>query len=115
MATYIDKAELKPVAGSTVFPVVKLPNDYPKVTVQITGHLCWLKTSECDLDRSQRRADTVADCLISQGIDGDRLFIAAEGGSQPIYTNLTEEGRRAIVGSRWSALRGCKPCGVPSI
>ena len=31
----------------------------------------------------------------SQGIDSDRLFVTAEGESQPLDTNLTEEGRRS--------------------
>ena len=70
-------------------------NDYPEVSIRITGHTCWLGTTEHNLDLSQRRAKAVADYLMSQGIDRDRLIVAAEGESQPIDTNLTEEGRRS--------------------
>ena len=91
----LDRAELQTGAGVTLSPVVDFLNDYPEVSVLITGHTCWLGSNEHNLDLSQRRADAVADYLVSQGIDRDRLFVAAEGESQPIDTNLTEEGRQS--------------------
>ena len=91
----LDRAELKPGASDTLSPVVEFLNDYPEVSVRITGHTCWLRSNEHNLDLSRRRADAVADYLVSQGIDRDRLFVAAEGESQPIDTNLTEEGRQS--------------------
>ena len=91
----MDRAELRPGASITLSPVVDFLNDYPEVSVLITGHTCWLGSNEHNLDLSQRRADAVADYLVSQGIDRDRLFVAAEGESQPIDTNLTEEGRQS--------------------
>ena len=91
----LDRAELKPGASDTLSPVVDFLNDYPEVSVLIAGHTCWLGSNEHNLDLSRRRADAVADYLVSQGIDRDRLFVAAEGESQPIDTNLTEEGRQS--------------------
>ena len=91
----MDRAELRPGASVSLSPVVDFLNDYPEVSVLITGHTCWLGSNEHNLDLSQRRADAVADYLVSQGIDRDRLFVAAEGESQPIDSNLTEEGRRS--------------------
>ena len=91
----LDRAELKPGASDTLSPVVDFSTDYPEVSVRITGHTCWLGSNEHNLDLSQRRADAVANYLVSQGIDRDRLFVAAEGESQPLDTNLTEDGRRS--------------------
>lgn len=91
----LDRAELKPGASDTLSPVVDFLNDYPEVSVRIAGHTCWLGSNEHNLDLSRRRANAVADYLISQGIDRDRLFVTAEGESQPIDSNLTEEGRRS--------------------
>ena len=91
----LDRAELKPGTSDTLYPVVDFLNDYPEVSVRITGHTCWLGSNEHNLDLSQRRADAVGDYLVSQGIDRDRLLVAAEGQSQPIDTNLTEEGRQS--------------------
>ena len=91
----LDRAELKPGASDALSPVVDFLNDYPEVSVRITGHTCWLGSNEHNLDLSQRRADAVADYLLSQGIDRDRLFVAAEGESQPIESNLTDEGRQS--------------------
>lgn len=91
----LDRAELQTGAGVTLSPVVEFLNDYPEVSVLITGHTCWLGSNEHNLALSKRRADAVADYLVSQGIDRGRLFVAAEGESQPIDSNLTEEGRRS--------------------
>lgn len=91
----LDRAELEPGASDALSPVVDFLNDYPEVSVRITGHTCWLGSNEHNLDLSQRRADAVADYLLSQGIDRDRLFVAAEGESQPIESNLTDEGRQS--------------------
>ena len=91
----LERAALQPGADITLSTVVNFLNDYPEVSVRITGHTCWLGSNEYNLDLSQRRANAVAGYLISQGIDRDRLFVAAEGESQPIDTNLTEEGRRS--------------------
>ena len=91
----LDRAELEPGASDALSPVVDFLNDYPEVSVRITGHTCWLGSNEHNLDLSQRRADAVADYLLSQGIDRDRLFVTAEGESQPIESNLTDEGRQS--------------------
>jgi outer membrane protein OmpA-like peptidoglycan-associated protein len=91
----LDGDELERGAGTTLSPVLDFLNDNPEVRVRITGHTCWLGSNEHNLDLSQRRADAVGDYLVSRGIDRDRLFVAAEGESQPIDTNLTEEGRRS--------------------
>lgn len=91
----LDKSDLKSGAETNLLPVVEFLNDYPEVSIRITGHTCWLGTNEHNLDLSQRRAKAVADYLMSQGIDRDRLIVAGEGESQPVDTNLTEEGRRS--------------------
>ena len=91
----LDKAELRSGAGETLAPVVEFLNDFPEVSVRITGHTCWLGSEAHNIDLSQRRANAVANYLVDQGIDRDRLYVSAEGESQPIDTNLTEEGRRS--------------------
>ena len=91
----LERAALQPGADITLSTIVNFLNDYPEVSVRITGHTCWLGSNEYNLDLSQRRANAVAGYLISQGIDRDRLFVAAEGESQPFDTNLTEEARRS--------------------
>ena len=43
---------------------------------------------------SERRAEQVADYLKRQGIESDRLVVAARGDSEPLSSNLTEMGRQ---------------------
>lgn len=102
----MDIAELKPVASSAVSPVVYFLNNYPEVSVRITGHTCWLRTNECDLGRARRRADALTDWLISRDIDRDRLFFAAESESQPIDTNLAEDDPR--TNRRFEVVQVCR-------
>lgn len=90
----LDSVELRRGESEALAPVVSFLNDYPEVSVRITGHTCWLGSNEYNLTLSQRRAEAVADYLTAQGIDRYRLVVTAEGESQPIDTNLTEEGRR---------------------
>lgn len=91
----LDGDELEPGAGTTLSPVLDFLNDNPEVRVRITGHTCWLGPEDYNLRLSRQRADAVANYLIRQGIDRNRLFVTGEGETRPIDTNLTEDGRRS--------------------
>lgn len=95
LAFELGKAQLRPGVEKILFPVVEFLTDYPEARVRVSGHTCWLGSPESNLALSRQRAEAVAAYLMSQGIDGDRLLVTAEGESQPIDTNLTEEGRQS--------------------
>ena len=71
----LERAALRPGADITLSTVVNFLNDYPEVSVRITGHTCWLGSNEYNLDLSRRRANAVPGYLISQGIDLSLIHI----------------------------------------
>lgn len=66
---------------------------YPNTTVQIVGHTDNTGTASHNQNLSQRRAEAVANVLISNGVSASRLRSIGRGENAPIATNLTEEGR----------------------
>ena len=91
----VDSADMTDGSEATLAPVVTLLRDYPQISIEITGHTCWLGSDEYNLALSEKRADAVADYLVGRGIDAKRLFVKGAGESEPLESNLTEAGRRS--------------------
>ena len=91
----VDSADMTDGSEATLAPVVTLLRDYPQISIEITGHTCWLGSDEYNLALSEKRADAVADYLVGRGIDAQRLFVTGEGEFKPVESNLTEAGRRS--------------------
>lgn len=89
-----DKADIKPVSQTVLdgrlVPVLK---ENPDMKVRIEGHADSTGDERYNQQLSLRRAESVRQYLISQGIDEIRLSIAGYGESKPIDTNDTREGR----------------------
>ena len=91
----VDSADMTDGSEATLAPVVTLLRDYPQISIEITGHTCWLGSDEYNLALSKKRADAVADYLVGRGIGAQRLFVTGEGEFKPVESNLTEAGRRS--------------------
>lgn len=65
----------------------------PDIRVRINGHTDALGAEDYNQDLSQRRAQAVADYLVSRGIGAERLSSAGFGETLPIADNADEEGR----------------------
>lgn len=65
----------------------------PEIHVEVAGHTDSDGTAEYNEGLSQRRALTVRDYLVRQGIDQDRMSVRGYGESQPIADNSTAEGK----------------------
>ncbi|CAM3412175.1 OmpA family protein [Halomonas lysinitropha] len=63
------------------------------VRVRIEGHTDSRGSESYNQDLSQRRADSVADFLASQGVDHERMRTVGYGESQPVASNDTDAGR----------------------
>jgi OOP family OmpA-OmpF porin len=66
---------------------------HPLVRVELQGHTDSRGADAYNLDLSQRRADSVRDYLIAQGVAGTRLVAMGYGETQPIADNATATGR----------------------
>ena len=66
----------------------------PTLRVRIEGHTCSIGTAEYNLALGDRRARSVQQYLVSNGIAADRLTTVSFGEEQPKYDNSREETRR---------------------
>lgn len=88
-----DKATLRPESTQALDELVKLLNENPNVTIELSAH-CDYKGSAAYNERlSQRRAEAVVNYLIQKGIAKDRLTPRGYGKNKPknIRKKLTEK------------------------
>lgn len=79
------------------FPMLDKLVDYlkrkPTTKIRIEGHTDNQGSVELNRVLSERRANTVRDYLINNGIASERMVALGKGASQPISDNSTPEGR----------------------
>jgi outer membrane protein OmpA-like peptidoglycan-associated protein len=87
------KAELKPSSYKSLNALVTFLNEYPNVTVEISGHTDNVGTAAINLKVSEQRAKSVAEYVVSQGVPASRVVSKGYGLTKPKYTNKTAQGR----------------------
>lgn len=89
-----DKSNLKPEGKDTLNTLVRDMGDLNAVAnIEAVGHTDSIGTDEYNQGLSERRAATVKDYLVDQGVPGDKIETQGMGESNPIATNQTREGR----------------------
>ena len=68
--------------------------DNPEVKVVVRGHTDSTGPVAYNLKLGMKRAQSVKDYMVANGIDGERLSLESKGESEPISTNFTAEGRK---------------------
>jgi len=89
-----DKATLRPEAIVVLNEAAALLKTHDRVVVEIAGHTDSVGSEEYNQGLSERRAESVREYLVSQGITATRLTARGYGELQPVATNDTEEGRQ---------------------
>jgi outer membrane protein OmpA-like peptidoglycan-associated protein len=75
--------------------VAQVAKKYDKTIIEIAGHTDNVGGAEFNKQLSQRRANAVAQYLMSRGLAESRIMTAAGGEDHPIASNATEQGRAA--------------------
>jgi len=88
------KSELKQESFEELQRVVKLLNDHNSIRIEIGGHTDNVGAAEYNLDLSSRRAESVANYLLQQGIELSRITFKGYGLTKPVADNNTELGRQ---------------------
>lgn len=83
------RADFYPVLDA----VADVLKEYNKTTISISGHTDNVGRDDYNLNLSGERARSVAQYLISRGVNGGRINATGMGKSQPIADNSTENGR----------------------
>jgi len=88
------KATLRPESYMRLQLVVEYMTHKKNSKVEISGHTDSVGNPRANKTLSQRRAQSVAAYLVSQGIDKSRVSSAGYGAERPIASNDTESGRQ---------------------
>jgi OOP family OmpA-OmpF porin len=88
-----NSATLSPSSLPILDDVAADLKEHPRLKVELQGHTDSRGADAYNLDLSQRRADSVRNYLISQGVSGLQLVAKGYGESEPIADNATDLGR----------------------
>lgn len=77
------KWTLTPESEKGLQPLVKLLNDNPNITIELSSHTDYKGNNAENKSLSEKRAQTVVDYLIKAGISKDRLTAVGYGEEQP--------------------------------
>jgi outer membrane protein OmpA-like peptidoglycan-associated protein len=88
-----DSAVLRPETNEVLAEVVKTLLTNKDYNIRVEGHASSEGRKEYNDRLSERRASSVLEFLVANGVDRSRLTSEGFGSSQPVASNDTEEGR----------------------
>jgi OOP family OmpA-OmpF porin len=88
-----DSAQLMATSQPILDAVAADLKAHPRLKVELQGHTDSVGAASYNLKLSQRRADTVREYLISQGVNPANLIAKGYGEAEPIASNDTPGGR----------------------
>lgn len=83
------KWDLTPASESGLQVLVKLLNDNPNITIEISANTDYVGSNADNTILSSKRAKSVLDYLISKGIAADRLSSVGYGEEKPVIVDIT--------------------------
>ena len=78
-----DKATLRPESATALDELVRLLNENPNITIELSAHTDYKGSDQYNEGLSQRRAESVVNYLIEHGIATDRLTPKGYGEGKP--------------------------------
>jgi OmpA-OmpF porin, OOP family len=88
-----DKDSLKTEFYPYLKNMARIVMSHTDLRIKIIGHTDSNGTDEYNVDLSARRAETIKNYLIVQGVKADRIIIEYRGEKDPATTNETSEGK----------------------
>jgi len=90
----VDSWQLKKESMTELNKLVDLLKDNKELKVEIGGYTDSTGSDEHNLSLSEKRAITVVDYLVANGIASERLKHKGYGNTAPVGDNITSEGRK---------------------
>ncbi len=88
-----DKSVLKPTGKKSIDDAIAKMKQVDVEMVIATGHTDSFGTDAYNQKLSERRATTVKEYMVSQGIPAAKITISGKGETQPVASNKTNDGR----------------------
>jgi outer membrane protein OmpA-like peptidoglycan-associated protein len=89
-----NSSTLQSQAKTNIANLAVILNKYPDTNILVTGHTDFDGTEEYNQSLSERRAKSVSDYTMGQGVISSRLSIIGLGELEPVATNETMEGKQ---------------------
>jgi len=89
-----DKATLRPSSYKSLDNLVDFMKRKTSVTIEVAGHTDNVGKAEYNRKLSQRRAESVKQYLVNNGVDAKRIEAKGYGESDPVASNESETGRQ---------------------
>jgi len=90
----VDSTNVSPAFRSALDSVAQSMIQYPNSLVDVMGHTDSTGSETYNLDLSRRRAESVANYLVSRGVSRARLETIGYGEQYPVADNSTADGRQ---------------------
>ncbi|WP_019933626.1 OmpA family protein [Oceanimonas smirnovii] len=97
-----DRSNITPEYQNEINQMAAFMTENPGLKLLLEGHASRVGTEEYNLALSKRRAETVRDALMQQGVAGNRLDIIGYGESKPVLMGENEQSaaaNRRVVGA----------------
>ena len=91
----VNSYAIQPQFRATLDQVAQTLTAYPATLIDVYGHTDPSGGDAINIPLSQNRAQSVANYLISRGVNPARIATRGFGSSQPVADNSTEQGRAA--------------------
>ena len=88
-----DSAKVNDAAKKEIDKVTDYLNTTDNYKVLLEGHTDSTGNANYNQKLSERRANSVKNVLVNQGLEADRITTVGYGETQPVATNATKEGR----------------------
>jgi outer membrane protein OmpA-like peptidoglycan-associated protein len=88
------KYTLKPEAREKLAKISGILLAHPGLSLQVEGYTDSVGSDQVNQQLSERRADTVRDFLITQGVAGSAVSAQGFGKANPVASNDTPDGRQ---------------------
>jgi outer membrane protein OmpA-like peptidoglycan-associated protein len=89
----VDRAEVKPDFYDTLESVGLVLAEYNQSYIDVLGHTDSDGADDYNFDLSRRRANSVAQYLVSQQLDPNRFSVEGRGEREPIASNSSASGK----------------------
>lgn len=89
-----DSSTLRPEARENLEKLSEILNDDDETVLMVVGHTDSTGDEDYNMRLSERRAQSAADYMISQGLSESRVETEGRGETEPIADNSTEAGQQ---------------------
>lgn len=89
-----DRSDIREDGRPALLEAAKILNQNPGLKVEVRGYTDDRGSDEYNLGLSERRAQSVYDFLVREGVDGNRMTVRGYGETNFVASNDTDEGRQ---------------------